>query len=303
MVAPGAAAGSGAGSGAVAPRGVSPVLLVVVAIVSVQVGSSVAKDLFEHAAPVAVSWLRLVSAAVILGVVARPRVRGRAASEWVWVIAYGLAMALMNVSFYLAIERIPIGMAVTLEFLGPLGVAVAGSRRARDLLWVALAAAGVALLGFTPGDLDPIGVALALTAGALWAGYILLAGPTGRRWSGVTGVTVACWTGALALTPAVLWLGVLPGAEPVVWAQGFAIGLLASVVPYGLEMVALRRILPSVFGILMSLEPAAAALAALVMLGEELRVVEVAAMACVIVASIGVVRSRPPVPDAGNLGE
>jgi len=209
----------------------------------------------------------------------------------------------MNVTFYLAIERIPIGMAVTLEFLGPLGVSVALSRRARDLLWVGLAAVGVALLGFSPGDLDPVGVFWALAAACLWAGYILLAGPTGRRWSGVSGVAVAFWVGLAGLTPVVWALDLFPAAVPAVWGLGLMIGLLSSAIPYGLEMMALRRIEPRIFGILMSLEPAAAALFALALLGETLRPIEILAMACVVVASIGVVRSsRPARPSADAVG-
>lgn len=274
---------------------VPPVALVLVAIASVQIGSSFAKDLFGAAPPVAVAWLRLATATVILTLVARPRIRGRSAAQWRVVLGYGLVMAAMNIAFYLSIERIPIGMAVTIEFLGPLGVAVAGSRRARDFLWVGLAAVGVGLLGFTPGDLDWIGVAFALAAGACWAGYIVLAGPTGRAWSGVTGVTVATWVGTVTLagpaivaglpglaTPAGSWL-----TDPRVWLLGAAVGLLSSVVPYGLEMVALRTVDRGVFGILMSLEPAAAALFAFLLLGESLRPLELVAMACVIAASLG----------------
>ncbi len=272
----------------------APVLLVLVAIASVQFGSSLAKDLYSAAGPLTVAWLRLLGAAVVMGVVIRPRLRGRSASDWWWVVAYGLCLAAMNVTFYLAIERIPIGMAVTLEFLGPLGVAVAGSRRWRDLLWVGLAAVGVALLGFSPGELDPLGVFWALVAGAFWAGYILLAGPTGRRWSGVSGVAVAFYVGLVGLTPIVLLGGLLPPLVPVVWCVGLLIGLLSSAIPYGLEMVALRRIEPRIFGILMSLEPAAAAVFALLVLGETLRPIEIVAMACVVVASIGVVRTSRP---------
>lgn len=270
----------------------APVVLVLVSIASVQLGSSLAKDLYSQAAPLTVVWLRLLGAAVVLAVLVRPRLRGHTLTDWVWVTAYGLCMAGMNVTFYLAIERIGIGMAVTLEFLGPLGVAAASSRRLRDLFWVALAAVGVALLGFAPGDLDPVGVAWALAAAALWGAYILLAGPTGRRWSGVSGVSVAFAIGLVAVTPLVAGLGLLPGPVPMVWGIGLLLGLLSSAIPYGLEMVALRSLEPRVFGILMSLEPAAAALFALVLLGEAMRPVEVVAMACVMAASIGVVRSR-----------
>jgi inner membrane transporter RhtA len=277
----------------------APVLLVLVAIASVQLGSSLAKDLYSSAAPLTVAWLRLLGAAAVLGLLTRPRLRGHARRDWAWVVAYGLCLAGMNVTFYLAIERIPIGMAVTLEFLGPLGVSVAHSRRARDLVWVGLAAVGVALLGFSPGALDPVGVVLALVAGALWAGYILLAVPVGRAWSGVSGVGVAQGVGLVALTPLVLGLGLLPTAAPTLWLVGLAIGLLSSAIPYGLEMVALRRIEPRVFGILMSLEPAAAAAFALLVLGETLRPIEVVAMGCVVAASIGVVRSAARSPHAG----
>ena len=279
-----------------------PVLLIGVAIASVQLGASFAKDLFASAPPVAVAWLRLASAAVMLTVIARPRLTGRDRRQWLAVLAYGAVLTAMNYTFYLAIERIPIGMAVTFEFLGPLGVALAGSRRPRDFLWAGLALLGVALLGFTPGDLDPVGVLFALLAGALWASYIVLAGPTGRYWSGVTGVTIASWVGAITLgVPALVtafsgaggesgagagsWL-----ADPRVWLIGCLVGLLSAVVPYGLEMVALRRIDRGVFGILMSLEPAAAAVFALLVLGEQLRPIELAAMACVIIASIGATR-------------
>lgn len=269
----------------------SPVLLVLVSVVSVQIGSSLAKDLYAHATPLGVAWLRLVFAALILGALARPRIRGRSASEWRGVIGYGLAMAAMNASFYLSIQRIPIGMAVTFEFLGPLTLAVLGSRRVRDLLWVVLAGGGVATLGFSPGALDPLGVALALLAGTFWALYIVMAARVGRHWSGVTGVTVATWVGAIGLTIPLLVLGQVPGPQPRVWAMGVVVALLASVISYGLEMIALRRLSKGVFGILMSTEPAAAALMAWMILGEALRPVEWLAMAAVITASVGATRS------------
>lgn len=276
----------------------APVVLLLIAIASVQLGSSLAKDLYSAAGPLTVAWLRMLGAALVLGILTRPRLRGRSRADWFWVIAYGLCLAGMNVTFYLAIERIPIGMAVTLEFLGPLGVSVALSRRARDFVWVGLAAVGVALLGVAPGDLDPIGVMWALVAGALWAGYILLAGPTGRRWSGVSGVAVAFGVGLIGLTPIVALFDLWPPLVVGVIGVGLLIGLLSSAIPYGLEMIALRRLEPRIFGILMSLEPAAAALFALMLLGERLRPVEMVAMACVVVASIGVVWSarRPATP-------
>ncbi|MFT3860103.1 EamA family transporter [Micropruina sp.] len=270
---------------------IDPVWMVLIGIASVQLGAAFAKDLFASTTPTATAWLRLCFAALIFLTFARPRVRGRRAREWWTVGAYGVALAGMNWAIYESFARIPIGVAVTVEFLGPLVVAVFGSRRFRDLLWVSLAAVGVVLLGLQPIDPDWIGLGLALLAGALWAGYILLAGPTGRVFEGVSGVTVASLIGAVLLSGPALLLG-SPAFNPQVFGVALAVGLLSSVIPYGLEMVALRRIAPGLFGILMSLEPAAAALFALLVLGEGLRLIEIFAMACVVVASVGATCSR-----------
>ena len=275
---------------------INPVWLVLVSIVSVQVGAAFAKDLFSITTPHAMAWLRLCAASVVFLTFARPRLRGRTPREWVTVIGYGFALAGMNWAIYASFARTPIGLAVTIEFLGPLTLAVLGSRRARDLVWVSLAAIGVALLGFQPVAADWTGIGLALLAGSFWAGYIVLAGPTGRTWEGVTGVTVASVVGAAGMTVPALTLG-LPVFNAHVLGVALLVGVLSSVIPYGLEMVALRRIRPGVFGILMSLEPAAAALAALVVLGERLTVIEIVAMACVVVASVGATRgSRVEAP-------
>ena len=269
---------------------IDPVALVLIGIASVQLGAAFAKDLFALSTPTATAWLRLCFASLIFLTFARPRLRGRRPREWVIVTGYGLALAGMNWAIYASFARIPIGVAVTVEFLGPLAVAVAGSRRPRDLIWVALAGIGVALLGLQPIEADWIGLGLALLAGALWAGYIVLAGPTGRHFEGVSGVTVASLIGAVLLAPAALAFG-RPVFSPHVLGVALAVGLLSSVIPYGLEMVALRRIRPGLFGILMSLEPAAAALFALLLLGERLSLIECVAMACVVVASVGATRS------------
>ncbi|HSK34930.1 MAG TPA: EamA family transporter [Propionicimonas sp.] len=278
------------------PPWLSPVWLVLGAIVSVQVGAAFAKSLFTLTDPTAVAWLRMAVAAAIFWVVARPRLTGRTWPEWRVVIGYGITLATMNWAIYQSFARIPIGLAVTIEFLGPLGVALVGSRRARDLVWVGLAAAGVALLGVFPTNVDWIGVGFALLAGAAWAGYIVLSGPTGAAWEGVTGVSVGSLVGALVfLVP-----GVLSGGtslwQPQVVLLAAAVGVLSSVIPYGLEMVARRTIPAGVFGILMSLEPGVAALAALVVLGEQLGWVEWVAMACVIVASTGSTRALAKAP-------
>lgn len=279
---------------------VDPVWMVLIGIASVQLGAAFAKDLFAITTPTALAWLRLCFASLIFLTFARPRLRGRSVRDWTVVGGYGLALAGMNWAIYASFARIPIGVAVTIEFLGPLAVAVAGSRRARDLIWVGLAAVGVALLGLQPMEPDWIGLGLALLAGALWACYILLAGPTGRIFEGVSGVTVASIVGAVLLAVPALTLGT-PVFNPHVLAVALAVGLLSSVIPYGLEMVALRRMKPGLFGILMSLEPAAAALFALLVLGEGLSPIEIAAMGCVVVASVGAMRGRraadPPMLD------
>lgn len=273
------------------PRWLSPVWLVIGAIVSVQVGAAFAKSLFELAPPTAIAWLRMAVAAVVLMLVARPRLTGRGWAEWRVVIGYGIALATMNWAIYMSFARIPLGLAVTIEFLGPLALALVGSRRALDLVWVALAGIGVALLGVFPVTVDWIGVGFALLAGAGWAAYILLGRRTGVSWSGVTGVSMGAVVGATVF----LIPGIVTGGsallQPNVLLLGAAVAIMSSVIPYGLEMVALRSISPGVFGILMSLEPAAAALAALVILGEQLGWVEIVAMTCVIVASAGATRT------------
>ncbi len=278
------------------PAWLSPVWLVLASIVTVQVGAAFAKSLFDLADPTAVAWLRMAVAALIFWVVARPRLRGRTWPEWRVVIGYGIALATMNWAIYQSFARIPIGLAVTIEFLGPLGIALFGSRRVRDLLWVGLAAVGVALLGVFPTTVDWIGVGFALLAGAAWAGYILLSGPTGAAWEGVTGVTVGSLVGALVFLVPGLLAGGTALWQPRVALLAVAVGVLSSVIPYGLEMIARRRIPASVFGILMSLEPAAAALAGLLLLGEQLGWVELVAMGCVIVASAGSTRALATAP-------
>lgn len=274
----------------------------VVGIVSVQLGAAVAKDLFGTISPTAMVWLRLVTSAVVLSLLARPVLRGRSRHDWLVVLAFGASLGVMNWAIYQSFARIPLGIAVTIEFIGPLALAVLGSRRARDVLWVVLAAIGVALLGFEPADLDPVGVAYALLAGAAWATYILLSASTGRRWPGLDGLAVASVVATLLLTVPALVAGRTTLLEPRVLVIGAMVGLLSSVIPYSCELVALRTIKPAVFGILMSLEPAAAALAAIALLGELLSPLQWTAIACVVAASVGATRAgaqvhHEPAPD------
>lgn len=270
------------------------VWLVFGGIVSVQVGAAIAKDLFPLVPPTAMVWLRLVTSALVLVAIARPRLRGRTAGDWKVALAFGVSLMTMNWAIYQSFARIPLGIAVTIEFLGPLTVAVLGSRRPRDLVWVGLAAAGVAVLGVAPGDLTLAGVLFALLAGAAWAAYILLSASTGRRWPGISGLAVASVVGAVVLAPPALLESGPALLDARVLAIGFAVGLLSSVIPYSLELRALRRIPARVFGVLMSLEPAAAALAAMVLLSEFLTPLQWVAVGCVVAASVGATRSAEP---------
>lgn len=270
---------------------VPPYVLVLVAIASVQFGASLAKGMFDSAHPITLAFLRGAFASVILLALARPRLRGRSRTDWAVASAYGVSLSGMNALIYLSFARIPVGMAVTLEFVGPLALSVWGSRRWLDLLWVGLAALGVLLLGLGPSGTDPLGIALALGAGVLWASYIVLAGPLGRRWEGGSGLAVGSVIGVAML--AVPGVALADGSitDPGVLGVIAVVALLSSVVPYGLELQARRTLPAATLGILMSLEPAAAALFAWIVLGEWLSTVEWIAMGAVIVASIGAIRT------------
>ncbi len=266
-------------------------------IASVQVGAAFAKGLFGRVPPTSMAWLRLVTASAVLllvSAIVRSRPTGRPAvrRNWGLVLAWSACLVTMNWAIYESFSRIPLGVAVTIEFLGPLTVAVLGSRRRVDLVWVALAGCGVALLGLAPTSPTLAGVGFALLAGAGWAGYIVLGSHVGRTWPSLDALTIGCTLGAVALAPWAISQGGDELWRPGIVATGLAIGLLSSVIPYGLELTALKSIPTAVFGILMSLEPAAAALAALVVLGERLTPIDLLAMACVVIASVGATRTR-----------
>jgi inner membrane transporter RhtA len=274
-------------------------MLVLGGVVSVQVGAAVAKTLFDDLGPTGTVLLRLAFAAIVLVAIWRPGladVRGSRARD---VALFGIALAAMNTSFYLALDRIPLGIAVTLEFVGPLGVAFAASRHRLDLLWAALAAAGILLLSPAPGgDLDLLGSALALLAGAFWAAYIVLSARVGRSFSGGQGLALAM---ALA-TALLLGPGIAEGGEellePELLAAGFAVAMLSSAIPYSLELEALRRLAQGTFGVLMSLEPAVAATVGFLILDQGLAAREVVAIALVVIASAGALRTAPPPAEA-----
>jgi inner membrane transporter RhtA len=229
----------------------------------------------------------------------RPGVRARTRRELVLAAVFGFVLAGMNLSFYEAIQRIPLGIAVTIEFVGPLAVAIAGSRRRLDLLWVALAAAGiVALMRGDSHGLNALGVVLALTAGCLWGAYILVNARVGRAFAGGTGLAIAmCVASAVALP-----FGVAQGGtelvQPHALLVGAAVGMLSSAIPYTLEMEALRRIATNLFGVLMSLEPAMAALAGFLVIGQTLSAREIVGIALVVVASVGASRTARRAPIA-----
>jgi inner membrane transporter RhtA len=271
---------------------------VLVAIVSVQGGAAVAKGLFPVLGPAGMTGLRIGLAALLLLALLRPPLHRFTRAQWAAVVPYGVVLGAMNLSFYLSLARIPLGLAVTLEFLGPLGVAVAGSRRASDVLWVVLAAAGVLLLAPWGGRTDALdlgGVGLALLAGACWAAYILLGGRVSRQLP--SGHAVAVGMVFAAVTAAPLTVPALAAAHltPGILAAGLGVAVLSSALPYVLEMSALRALPSRTFGILMSLEPAVAALAGLLFLGEHLSALQWVAVACVSAASAGsTLTSRSP---------
>ena len=271
--------------------------LVLGGIVSVQLGAGIAKGLFSTLPPTAVVFLRLAFSAIVLlaiGFAAFGKaLRLARRADLVVAVGFGLALATMNFAIYESFSRIPLGIAVTSEFLGPLGVAVAFSRRWVDVVWVVLAAFGVAMLtrGGTEG-IDLVGVLFALVAACGWASYILLGSQVGRRFPGASGLVLASIVGTVLVAP----FGVASGGtamwEPHILATSAVIALLSSVVPYTLELEALRRLPARVFGILMSLEPAVAALVGLVVLNEILYAREWFAIACVVMACLGATRTR-----------
>src|SRR5829696_4180831 len=267
---------------------VPPTVLVLAAVTSVQFGAALAKSLFDEAGAGGTVFLRVLLAAAILVVAWRPALRGRTRRELVPVLWFGVALAGMNLAFYSSLARIPLGIAVTFEFVGPLAVAIAGSRRPRDLAWVGLAAAGILLLSdLGSSELDAVGVGLALLAGGFWAAYILLSARVGREFAGGDGLAIAMTVAAVLLVP----VGVADGGGSLVvpWVLGLAlaVAVLSSAIPYTLEMEALRRLRAGVFGVLMSVEPAVAAVAGFVVLGEELAERELLAIVLVVVASAG----------------
>ncbi|WP_407571143.1 EamA family transporter [Deinococcus altitudinis] len=303
----------------VRPFTLPPVPSLLLAAVSIQGGAALAKSLFPLLGPSAVTSLRVLFAAMILWAVWRPDVRRVNRAGWKVLLPYGVALGLMNLAYYLALERIPLALAVTLEFVGPLAVAVLSSRRAADFTWVALAALGLLLIVPWPGQphtgqlhvgqtgaLDPVGVALALFAGVCWGTYIWAGQRVAQVFEGPKSVAFGMGIAAVVALPLGL---ILSGLErqgswahltPLALLTVLGVAALSSALPYSLEMGALRVLPARVFGVLMSLEPAVAALIGMVFLSESLSPVQWLAVACVMAASVGVTlgagkKAAPPI--------
>jgi len=284
-------------------RLVLPAAMVLSGIVSVQVGAGIAAKLFHEIPPAAVTGLRLWTSAIVMAVMAGrglARAFGDLGKRRAWsdagiAVSFGITLLIMNFSIYQAFSRIPLGVAVTIEFLGPLAVAVAGSRHLRDVVWVVLAATGVVLLTQGGhGHLDVTGVLFAALAGACWAGYIVLSSATGRRFPGSAGLAIAMIVAGILITPPAVIAGGGAMFRPAVLATGAAIGILSSLIPYRLELEALRRMPMRLFGVWMSLEPAVAALIGLALLGQHLSLVEWLAIGCVMIACAGAASGALP---------
>jgi inner membrane transporter RhtA len=282
-----------AGRGGRRGGSLGPVGLVLAGGISVQFGGALAVTLMPRAGALGVVTLRLLVAAIVLLLVCRPRLKGHTRADWGTVVVFGITMGAMNGLFYASVDRIPLGAAVTLEVLGPLALSVIASRRLVNLVWAGLALAGVFLLGGGGfSDLDPVGVALALGAGAMWAAYIVFSARTGRRFPQADGLALAMAVAALLFLP----LGIAESGtkltDPVTIALGAGVAILSSVLPYTLELLALRRLPASTFAVMMSLEPAIAATAGFLILDQTLTTTQSAAIALVIGASMGAVRTQ-----------
>ncbi|MDQ1141015.1 EamA family transporter [Pedobacter agri] len=265
-----------------------PVPAVLLSIISVQCGAAIAKGLFPEIGAAATASIRIGLSAIILLVAFRPNLTKLNAKQWKYVILYGLSLGAMNMVFYMAIERIPIGLGVTLEFVGPLLLAIFSSKKAIDFIWIVLAAIGIALIApWTSNGLNLTGVLLALLAGGFWAAYIILGGRISKIMKGGEAVAVGMLFATLLILPFGIFSGGLNQLSPKLLGLGASLALLSSAIPFTLEINALKQLPARTFSILMSLEPAMAALAAFVFLQEYLSLTECIAVACVVIASAG----------------
>lgn len=275
-----------------------------IGLICQEVGASFAVLLFPAVGAIGMVSLRLAFSAIVLLAVARPRMRGYRRSDWLTVIAFGIALALMNALFYEALARVPLGSTVTIEVLGPLVLSVVMSRRASSWLWAVLAFVGVVLLSQGSfGALDPVGVAFAFGAAAMWAAYILLSARTGGKFPRLDGLAIAMTIGAVITVPFGVFSAGPAIFQPGILLLGAAVAVLSSTIPYALELIALRRLRPATFSILMSLTPAIATAAGIVILRQQLSGVAFVAIALVIAASIGAVLSASRAAPSSGLSE
>jgi inner membrane transporter RhtA len=275
-----------------------PVVSILLAVFSVQGGATIAKGLFPMIGGTGTAAVRIGVSAIILMAVFRPPLHRFTSAQWRAVVPYGVTIGVMNLLFYQALVRIPLGLAVTLEFVGPLGVAIAGSRRAIDVIWILLAAIGIVLIApWQAGSaIDPLGVALALVTGGCWAAYIILGGRVSKLLTGGVPVATGMSIAALTVLPFALVGGRLGSFVPRLYAAGAAVAVLSTALPFTLEMSALRALPGRTFSVLMSLEPAVAALCGLIFLGEHLTKAQWTAVGLVIAASIGATVTARQVP-------
>jgi inner membrane transporter RhtA len=267
---------------------IPPLPAVLLSILSVQCGAAIAKTLFPALGAAGTATLRIGISAIILWIVYRPNVKTITAKQWKSVIPYGLSLGAMNVIFYLAIERIPIALGVTLEFVGPLLLAIVGSKQIVDFLWAFLAAVGIALIApWNNNGIDLLGVLFALLAGGFWSGYIILGGKISKIMKGGDAVAIGMLFATILILPIGLLSSKIGNLNPKYLAMGAALALLSSAIPFSLEMKALKHIPARTFSILMSLEPAVAAICGLIFLQEYLSLKECLAIAAVIIASVG----------------
>ena len=272
--------------------------MVLGAIVSIQIGAAVAVGLFDQIGAGGAVFVRAVAGALVLIVFWRPSLP-RDRDGWRLTLLFGISLAGVSLCFYESIDRIPLGTAVTLEFIGPLAVAVFTSGRRRDWIWAGLAAVGILLLtgGIGGSDLDPVGVVLALGAGFFWGAYMVLGRRVGAASAGGGGLALAMLVSAVLTAPFGISDGGTELFDPTVLAVGLAIGLLSAAVPFSLELEAMRRLPSSVFGVMMSIEPAVAALVGLVVLSQVIEPIQVVAVMLVVAASAGALSStRTPLP-------
>lgn len=278
-------------------------MLVVLGLIFQDVGASVAILLFPEVGPAGMVSLRLVFSAAILLAIARPNLRAISKRAWFMALVFGISLGGMNMLFYGAISRVDLGVAVTIEVLGPLVLSVIVARRASAWLWAVLAFAGVALLGLgSVGLLDPIGVAFALAAAVAWAGYILASRKTGQVFAGLDGLAIAMAIGAIISLPFGIAQAGSTLLEPSILVRGLAVAICSSAIPYALELIALRRISAAAFSVLMALAPAIATGAGFFVLGQSITLVQGVGIALVIVASIGAVRAASRIPGEPGAG-